>query len=150
MANLKKVLIIGPFPPPITGNGLSNKVVYEGAKEKEDIINDTIDIEKIIDEKYIWEQLKTCYDPEIPVNIVDLGLIYDLKLDFFKEKGTAIEIKMTLTAPGCGMGPVIAQDVETKVKNLNFVDDVLVEVVWDPIWNQDMMSEEAKLKLGML
>ena len=119
-------------------------------KEKTDIITNTIDIKKIIDEKYIWEQLKTCYDPEIPVNIVDLGLIYDLKLDFFKEKGTAVEIKMTLTAPGCGMGPVIAADAETKVKGLSFVNDVLVELVWDPVWNQDMMTEEAKLKLGML
>ena len=94
--------------------------------------------------------MKTCYDPEIPVNIVDLGLIYDLKLDFFKEKGTAVDIKMTLTAPGCGMGPVIAQDVESKILGLSFVDDVLVEVVWEPLWNQNMMTEEAQLKLGML
>ena len=120
------------------------------AKKKEEIKNNHIDINKVIDEKYIWDQLKTCYDPEIPVNIVDLGLIYDLKIDFFKEKGTAVEIKMTLTAPGCGMGPVIAQDVETKVKNINFVEDVLVEVVWEPLWNQGMMTEEAQLKLGMM
>jgi len=102
------------------------------------------------DEKHIWDVLKTCYDPEIPVNIVDLGLIYNM--EYRKEKTNLyfINIKMTLTAPGCGMGPVIAQDVETKIKNLCFVDDILVEVVWDPIWNQDMMSEEAKLKLGML
>jgi len=102
------------------------------------------------DEKIIWEVLKTCYDPEIPVNIVDLGLIYDLNCIEKKTNSYFVKIIMTLTAPGCGMGPVIAQDVETKVKNLNFVKDVLVEVVWDPIWNQDMMSEEAKLKLGML
>ena len=102
------------------------------------------------DEKRIWDVLKTCYDPEIPVNIVDLGLIYNM--EYRKEKTNLyfINIKMTLTAPGCGMGPVIAQDVETKIKNLSFVEDILVEVVWDPIWNQDMMSEEAKLKLGML
>ena len=102
------------------------------------------------DEKHIWDVLKTCYDPEIPVNIVDLGLIYNM--EYRKEKTNLyfINIKMTLTAPGCGMGPVIAQDVETKIKNLSFVEDILVEVVWDPIWNQDMMSEEAKLKLGML
>ena len=105
---------------------------------------------KVFDEKYIWEVLKTCYDPEIPVNIVDLGLIYDLNCTEKKINSYLINIKMTLTAPGCGMGPVIAQDVETKIKNLNFVRDVLVEVVWDPIWNQDMMTEEAKLKLGML
>ena len=105
---------------------------------------------KRFDEKYIWEVLKTCYDPEIPVNIVDLGLIYDLSFKKVKEDIYFVNVKMTLTAPGCGMGPVIAQDVETKIKNLSFVDDVLVEVVWDPIWNQDMMTEEAKLKLGML
>ena len=105
---------------------------------------------KRFDETHIWEVLKTCYDPEIPVNIVDLGLIYDLKFKKIKLDLYFINVKMTLTAPGCGMGPVIAQDVETKIKNLNFIDDVLVEVVWDPIWNQDMMSEEAKLKLGML
>ena len=102
------------------------------------------------DEKHIWEVLKTCYDPEIPVNIVDLGLIYDFKYDKKSSNLYFINIKMTLTAPGCGMGPVIAQDVETKIKNLSFVEDVLVEVVWDPIWNQDMMTEDAKLKLGML
>jgi len=102
------------------------------------------------DEKHIWDVLKTCYDPEIPVNIVDLGLIYNMEYEKKKSNSYFICIKMTLTAPGCGMGPVIAQDVETKIKNLSFVEDILVEVVWDPIWNQDMMSEEAKLKLGML
>ena len=102
------------------------------------------------DEKLIWDVLKTCYDPEIPVNIVDLGLIYDLSYNEQSKNSYFINIKMTLTAPGCGMGPVIAQDVETKIKNLNFVSNVLVEVVWDPIWSQDMMSEAAKLKLGML
>tara|TARA_Y100001970_G_scaffold179896_1_gene219027 strand:+ start:2484 stop:3023 length:540 start_codon:yes stop_codon:yes gene_type:complete len=107
------------------------------------------DIKKY-DEKHIWDILKTCYDPEIPVNIVDLGLIYDLKSSKNKSDKYNINIKMTLTAPGCGMGPVIAQDVESKILNLNFVEDVLVEVVWEPLWNQNMMSDEAKLKLGML
>ena len=102
------------------------------------------------DENLIWEQLKTCYDPEIPVNVVDLGLIYNLEYEKKSENKYFINIKMTLTAPGCGMGPAIAMDVETKVKGLSFVDDVLVELVWDPIWNQDMMTEEAKLKLGMI
>ena len=102
------------------------------------------------DEKIIWDVLKTCYDPEIPVNIVDLGLIYNMEYKKKKSKKYFININMTLTAPGCGMGPIIAQDVETKIKNLSFVEDILVEVVWDPIWNQDMMSEESKLKLGML
>ena len=102
------------------------------------------------DENLIWEQLKTCYDPEIPVNVVDLGLIYNLESEKKSENKYFINIKMTLTAPGCGMGPAIAMDVETKVQGLSFVDDVLVELVWDPIWNQDMMTEEAKLKLGMI
>ena len=102
------------------------------------------------DENLIWEQLKTCYDPEIPVNVVDLGLIYDLNYEKIDEDKYYIKIKMTLTAPGCGMGPAIAADVESKVQSLHFVKDILVELVWDPIWNQEMMTEEAKLKLGMM
>ena len=94
--------------------------------------------------------MKTCYDPEIPVNIVELGLIYDLKLDFFKEKGTAVEIKMTLTAPGCGMGPAIAEDARNKVLQVPGIFDVNIHLVWDPQWNRDMMTEEAKLQLGLL
>ena len=105
---------------------------------------------KKFDEKHIWDVLKTCYDPEIPVNIVDLGLVYDLKAKKKNSEKYDINIKMTLTAPGCGMGPVIAQDVENKILNLSFIEDVLVEVVWEPLWNQNMMTEEAKLKLGML
>ena len=87
------------------------------------------------DEKHIWEILKLCFDPEIPVNIVDLGLVYDLKSEKLSSGKYKITIKMTLTAPGCGMGPVIAQDVEDKVLGINFVEDVLVEVVWEPLWN---------------
>tara|TARA_B100000029_G_C17537362_1_gene945387 strand:+ start:810 stop:1349 length:540 start_codon:yes stop_codon:yes gene_type:complete len=102
------------------------------------------------DENLIWDQLKTCYDPEIPVNIVDLGLIYNLECKKLDNNKYYINIKMTLTAPGCGMGPAIAADAEGKVKGLPFIDDVLIELVWDPIWNQDMMTEEAKLKLGMI
>ena len=105
---------------------------------------------KEFDEKLIWDQLKTCYDPEIPVNVVDLGLIYDLQYENLSKEQYYVKIKMTLTAPGCGMGPAIAADVEQKVKGLHFIKDVLVELVWDPIWNQDMMTEEAKLKLGMM
>ena len=124
--------------------------------ENADVIGQKIDksknknIKVKFDEKIIWDVLKTCYDPEIPVNIVDLGLIYDLETQKLKSDDYYINIKMTLTAPGCGMGPVIAQDVETKINKLSFVDNVLVEVVWEPLWNQNMMTEEAKLKLGML
>ncbi len=100
-------------------------------------------------EELVWEQLRTCFDPEIPVNIVDLGLIYDLSKDGTKKDGYTLNIKMTLTAPGCGMGPTIAQDVEDKVMTLPGVNIVLVEIVWDPVWDRSMMSEDAKLKLGM-
>ena len=100
-------------------------------------------------EELVWEQLRTCFDPEIPVNIVDLGLIYDLSKDGTKKDGYTLNIKMTLTAPGCGMGPTIAQDVENKVMSLPGVNIVLVEIVWDPVWDRSMMSEDAKLKLGM-
>ena len=93
--------------------------------------------------------MKTCYDPEIPVNIVDLGLIYDLEINH-SEKEVRINVKMTLTAPGCGMGPVIAKDVEDKLMDLPGVTYVLVELVWEPAWNQSMMTEAAKLELGML
>ena len=118
-----------------------------GKKIKKNLEEITV---KKFDEKHIWDVLKTCYDPEIPVNIVDLGLVYDLKAKKKDSEKYDINIKMTLTAPGCGMGPVIAQDVENKILNLSFIEDVLVEVVWEPLWNQNMMSEEAKLKLGML
>lgn len=101
-------------------------------------------------EKEIWNQLKNCYDPEIPVNIVDLGLIYDCHLTALGTNSFKVEVKMTLTAPGCGMGPMLAQDVQNKVLGLEGVDDVAVELVWDPPWNQAMMSEAAKLQLGLL
>ena len=101
-------------------------------------------------ESAIWDVLKTCFDPEIPVNVVDLGLIYNLETKKKSKELYLVIIKMTLTAPGCGMGPAIAQDVENKITNLSFVEDVLVELVWDPQWNQNMMTEEAKLQLGMV
>ena len=100
-------------------------------------------------EQQIWDQLKTCYDPEIPVNIVELGLIYDLKINDLPV-GKEVLIKMTLTAPGCGMGPVIADEVDRKVNGLGDVESVSVDLVWEPTWNRDMMSEEAQLELGMM
>ena len=93
--------------------------------------------------------LKKCYDPEIPVNIVELGLIYDLSIKSEEDGEKNITIMMTLTAPGCGMGPVIADEVERKVSALNSVKSVKVELVWEPQWNQGMMSEAAQLELGM-
>jgi probable FeS assembly SUF system protein SufT len=101
-------------------------------------------------EKEIWNQLRSCYDPEIPVNIVDLGLIYDCHLTPLAPGSHRVDVKMTLTAPGCGMGPMLAQDVQNKVLNLEGVEDVAVELVWDPPWNQGMMTEAAKLQLGLM
>jgi probable FeS assembly SUF system protein SufT len=101
-------------------------------------------------EKEIWNQLRSCYDPEIPVNIVDLGLIYDCHLSPLAAGSYKVDVKMTLTAPGCGMGPMLAQDVQNRVLGLEGVDDVAVELVWDPPWNQAMMSEAAKLQLGLM
>jgi probable FeS assembly SUF system protein SufT len=101
-------------------------------------------------EKQVWDALKTCYDPEIPVNIVDLGLIYDCHLTPVGENSFKADVKMTLTAPGCGMGPMLAQDVQSKLMNLESIDEANVEMVWDPPWNQSMMTETAKLQLGLL
>jgi probable FeS assembly SUF system protein SufT len=101
-------------------------------------------------EKQVWESLKTCYDPEIPVNVVDLGLIYDCHLTAVGENSYKADVKMTLTAPGCGMGPVLAQDVQNKLISLEPIDEANVELVWDPPWNQGMMTEAAKLQLGLM
>jgi probable FeS assembly SUF system protein SufT len=100
-------------------------------------------------EKQAWDAMKTCYDPEIPVNIVDLGLIYDCKIAPIGENSYRADVKMTLTAPGCGMGPVLAQDVQNKMLMIEGVDEANVEVVWDPPWHQSMMSEAARLQLGL-
>jgi probable FeS assembly SUF system protein SufT len=100
-------------------------------------------------DKQVWDALKTCYDPEIPVNVVDLGLIYDCKLTPIGEGSNKAEVKMTLTAPGCGMGPVLAQDVQNKLLSIEGIDEADVELVWDPQWNQGMMSEAARLQLGL-
>lgn len=100
-------------------------------------------------EEQVWAQLKGVYDPEIPVDIVNLGLVYDCSIA--EEDGkTVVGVKMTLTAPGCGMGPVIAADAQSKIMTIEGVDDARVELVWDPAWNQDMISEEGKMKLGMI
>ncbi len=101
-------------------------------------------------EEQVYEVLRNCYDPEIPVNIVELGLVYDLQILPLPDGGRRVEIKMTLTAPGCGMGPVLQQDVESRVLSLPGVKEAAVSLVWDPPWNRDMLSEAAKLQLGMM
>lgn len=101
-------------------------------------------------EEQVWAEMKNCYDPEIPVNIVDLGLIYDCQLTPLAAEGSyRADVKMTLTAPGCGMGPVIQQDVSNRLLSLEGIDETNVELVWDPPWNQAMMTEAARLQLGL-
>ena len=103
-----------------------------------------------VSEDDVWNQLRQCYDPEIPVNIVDLGLVYDCRLIKKEEGGTRVDVKMTLTAPGCGMGPAIAHDAQSKILSIDGVDEADVQLVWDPPWNQNMISEAGRMKLGMV
>ena len=109
-----------------------------------------VDLSIPVEEDLVWDQLKTVFDPEIPVNIVDLGLIYDMDIEHMATGGSFVNIKMTLTAPGCGMGPMIAQDAQNKVRTVSGVLDVNVELVWEPQWDRDMMTDEARLQMGML
>ena len=101
-------------------------------------------------EELAWEQLKTCYDPEIPVNIVDLGLVYQCGATPLPEGGNKIEVRFTLTAPGCGMGDVLREDILGKLLSLPDVREADVQVLFDPPWNMSMMSEAAKLQLGLM
>jgi probable FeS assembly SUF system protein SufT len=118
-----------PLPPPVLPENAS----------REDV------------EKAVWEQLKNVYDPEIPVNIVDLGLVYECEVTPSPEKdGYDANIKMTLTAPGCGMGDVLISDASTKIKLIPDINQVNTELVFDPPWSHDMMSDVAKLETGML
>ncbi len=98
----------------------------------------------------IWQQLKTCYDPEIPINVVDLGLIYRCDVTPTVDGQRSVSIDMTLTAPGCGMGEILVQDAQEKVAVIPTVADVRVELVFDPPWNQSMMSDEARLQTGLM
>lgn len=100
--------------------------------------------------KIVWDQMRTCYDPEIPINIVDLGLVYECEVKPNADGTRDVEIRMTLTAPGCGMGEVLVQDVKEKVERIPTVRAANVELVFDPPWNQSMMSEAARLQTGMM
>ena len=101
-------------------------------------------------ESVIWAQLKTCYDPEIPINIVDLGLIYRCDVRVIAEDKRVVDVDMTLTAPGCGMGDILMQDVTDKIEIIPTIMEANVEIVFDPPWNQSMMSEAARLEAGLL
>lgn len=100
-------------------------------------------------EEAVWSALKTCFDPEIPVNIVDLGLVYDLAVEQLPDGQRKVEAKMTLTAPGCGMGPVIAEDARKKIAALPTVAEAKVHIVWDPVWTPQMISAEGRKTLGI-
>jgi probable FeS assembly SUF system protein SufT len=102
------------------------------------------------DEARVWEQLRTVYDPEIPVNIVELGLVYQCKATPLEQGGQRVDIQMTVTAPGCGMGPVLQEDVKRKVLSVPGVKEANVELVWEPPWDQSRMSEVARLELGWM
>ena len=102
-----------------------------------------------VDEQQVWETLRTCYDPEIPVNIVDLGLVYDMQLEKLPGGSSRVNVKMTLTAPGCGMGATIAGDAQQKLLYLEGVEEANVEIVWDPPWHQSMITEQGRRVLGL-
>lgn len=101
-------------------------------------------------EKAIWDQLRLCYDPEIPVNVVELGLVYECDIKKLAEDRRQVHIRMTLTAPSCGMGDILAYDVKTKVSRVPTVEEADIEIVLEPPWTQDMMSEAAQLETGLL
>jgi probable FeS assembly SUF system protein SufT len=142
----------------ITDRGLmirvSGKEVEAIGKTPENVVeaeaqsSEAVTPEKL--EELVWDQLKTCYDPEIPVNIVDLGLVYLCEIEDAEGGGRDVKVKMTLTAPGCGMGPVLASDVRSKIESLPGVKNAEVEVVFDPVWDRSMMTDAAKLQLGMM
>jgi probable FeS assembly SUF system protein SufT len=101
-------------------------------------------------EKLVWKQLRTCFDPEIPINVVDLGLVYEANLTHREDGARCVEVKMTLTAPGCGMGEILVDDVRSKLEMIPTVAEADVELVFDPPWSRTMMSEAARLETGML
>jgi probable FeS assembly SUF system protein SufT len=100
-------------------------------------------------EKAVWDQLRTCYDPEIPVDIVELGLVYECKVETLEPGKRRARVRMTLTAPGCGMGDILVADAKSKIEQIPTISETEVELVFDPPWNQSMMSEAAKLATGM-
>ena len=101
-------------------------------------------------EKLVWKQLRTCFDPEIPINVVDLGLVYEANVRHREDGQREVEVRMTLTAPGCGMGDILVDDVRSKLELIPTVAEADVELVFDPPWNRNMMSEAARLETGML
>jgi probable FeS assembly SUF system protein SufT len=114
------------------------------------VVEDAASQEGKTTEQHAWDLLKTCYDPEIPVNIVDLGLVYSCELSPLPDGGEKIDVKFTLTAPGCGMGDVLREDIRGKLLTVPGIKEADVQVVFDPPWSLQMMSDAAKLQLGMM
>ncbi len=153
----QEVLVTQAMGGSFTLNVMGNLVYLDGkdadaiGKEAISLPSDAADIKSgdDVDESLLWNQLRSVYDPEIPVNIVDLGLIYDISHTRLDSGNYHVGVQMTLTAPGCGMGPVLVQDVEDKLKLIANVEKADVVLVFDPPWNSEMMTEEAKLELGL-
>lgn len=111
---------------------------------------EVLDHEGPPDPDALWEQLRQVFDPEIPVNIVDLGLVYKLDVQQKEDASYFVQVDMTLTAPGCGMGPTIAADAQSRLMMVPGTHEAAVEIVWDPPWTQDLISEEGKMQLGLI
>ena len=122
---------------------------FEVENNADETIEKEITGDGSVDEDLVWDQMRTCYDPEIPINIVELGLIYECNITPLGADGNQVDIVMTLTASGCGMGDFLADDVRTKILTVPNVTRVNVEVTFEPPWNQEMMSEAARLETGM-
>jgi probable FeS assembly SUF system protein SufT len=142
----------GSFTIYIEGNlfriaGAEGDAIGKPASQAPDVPDDATEAEI---ESAVWQQLRTCYDPEIPINIVELGLVYECKVEPLEAGKRLAKVKMTLTAPGCGMGEILTQDVREKIEQIPTVERAEVELVFDPPWNQSMMSEEARLEAGLL
>jgi probable FeS assembly SUF system protein SufT len=142
----------GSFTIYIEGNlyrvaGHEGDAIGKEPSETPDVADDATEAEI---ESAVWQQLRTCYDPEIPINIVELGLVYECKVEATESGKRVAKVKMTLTAPGCGMGEILTQDVREKIEQIPTVERAEVELVFDPPWNQSMMSEEARLEAGLL
>jgi len=127
-------------------DALGEEIVDLTAASKSDSDVDPGPVEK----DSLWEALKTVFDPEIPVNIVDLGLVYSLECENLEKGGTKVDMQMTLTAPGCGMGPAIAEDAKMRLEAVAGVTEATVDIVWDPPWDQEMITEEGKMILGLV
>ena len=137
----------------------TNTGLYRLDGKDADAIGETVAVETVTaatladgapDPEAIWNQLRRVFDPEIPVNIVDLGLVYSMDVGKTDDGGFKVDVAMTLTAPGCGMGPAIAEDAKGKILLVPGVADADVRITWEPPWNQSMISEEGKMKLGLI